>query len=30
MPGESFSFNLAMDSNEDIADGNPVTGASPR
>jgi hypothetical protein len=26
-PGESFSFNLAMDSNEDIADGNPVTGA---
>lgn len=26
-PGETFSFTLAMDSNEDIADGNPVTGA---
>jgi hypothetical protein len=25
MPGESFSFTLAMDANEDIADGNPVT-----
>jgi hypothetical protein len=24
-PGESFSFTIAMDSNEDIAEGNPVT-----
>src|SRR5579871_2050639 len=24
-PGESFSFTLAMDSNDDLADGNPVT-----
>ena len=26
-PGETFSFTLAMDSNDDIANGNPVTGA---
>ncbi len=26
-PGESFSFTLAMDSNEDVAEGNPVTSA---
>jgi hypothetical protein len=26
-PGESFSFTLAMDSNEDIAEGNPVTSS---
>jgi hypothetical protein len=26
-PGESFSFNIEMDSNDDIANGNPVTGA---
>lgn len=25
MPGEQFSFTIAMDSNEDIADGTPVT-----
>ena len=24
-PGESFSFTIAMDANDDIADGNPVT-----
>jgi hypothetical protein len=28
MPGESFSFTLAMDANEDIADGNPVASVS--
>jgi hypothetical protein len=27
MPGEQFSFTVQMDSNEDIASGNPVTGA---
>jgi hypothetical protein len=26
-PGETFSFTLSMDSNDDIANGNPVTGA---
>jgi hypothetical protein len=26
LPGESFSFNLAMDSNDTIADGSAVTG----
>jgi hypothetical protein len=26
-PGETFGFTLSMDSNDDIANGNPVTGA---
>jgi hypothetical protein len=28
MPGESFSFTLAMDANDGIADGNPIAIAS--
>jgi hypothetical protein len=27
MPGESFSFTIAVDANDDIADGNPATAA---
>jgi hypothetical protein len=28
MPGESFSFTLAMDANDGIAEGNPIASAS--